>query len=111
MLKSCDRCGHEEFADVLKHIALTGENAFLPNLAGSLKNQSLRLAGLGQREEALAAIEEAFTIGRDLAAAQPAVFADRLDAPFARRAVPVGPAGPHAWRVCSGQRRRGAAPP
>jgi hypothetical protein len=45
-------------------------DAFLPDLAASLNNQSLRLAGLGRREEALAAIEEAVTIRRDLARAR-----------------------------------------
>jgi hypothetical protein len=44
----------------------------------SLNNQSLRLAELGRREEALTAIEEAVTIRRDLAIIWPAVFADRL---------------------------------
>ena len=40
----------------------------------SLNNQSGRLADLGRREEALAAIEEAVTIRRDLAAARPDAF-------------------------------------
>ena len=39
-------------------------DAFLPNLAMSLNNQSNRLAELGRREEALAAIELAVTIRR-----------------------------------------------
>jgi len=34
-------------------------DAFLPNLATSLNNQSLRLAALGRREEAQAAANEA----------------------------------------------------
>ena len=46
-------------------------DAFLPDLATSLNNQSNRLSELGRREEALAAIEEAVTIRRELAAAQP----------------------------------------
>ncbi len=41
----------------------------------SLNNQSSCLSGLGRREEALAAIEEAVTIRRELARARPAVFA------------------------------------
>lgn len=43
----------------------------------SLNNQSGSLSGLGRREEGLAAIEEAVTIRRDLAAARPAVFAGK----------------------------------
>ena len=40
----------------------------------SLNNQSSRLADLGRREEALAAIEEAVTIYRALAEARPDAF-------------------------------------
>ena len=40
----------------------------------SLTNLSVRLAGLGRREDALAAIEEAATIHRELAAARPDAF-------------------------------------
>jgi hypothetical protein len=43
-------------------------------LAGSLNNLSVRLAGLGRREEALAAIQEAVAICRELAAARPDAF-------------------------------------
>src|SRR2546430_13666044 len=39
-------------------------DAFTPDLAGSLYNLSNRLAGLGRREEALAAIDEAVTLYR-----------------------------------------------
>ena len=40
----------------------------------SLNNLSVRLADLGRREEALAAIQEAVTIRRELAAARPDAF-------------------------------------
>ena len=40
----------------------------------SLNNLSVRLGDLGRREEALAAIEEAITIRRELAAARPDAF-------------------------------------
>jgi Tetratricopeptide repeat len=43
-------------------------------LAGSQNNLSLRLAGLGRREEALAAIEEAVGIYKELAAGRPDAF-------------------------------------
>ncbi len=49
-------------------------DAFLPDLAMSLNNQSNRLAGLGRREEALAAIEQATGIYRQLAEARPDAF-------------------------------------
>ena len=49
-------------------------DAFLPDLATSLNNQSLRLADLGRREEALAAIEQATGIYRQLAEARPDAF-------------------------------------
>jgi Tetratricopeptide repeat/Anaphase-promoting complex subunit 5 len=47
-------------------------------LAEALRNLSNRLAGLGRREEALAAIEEATGLYRELAAARPDAFGGRL---------------------------------
>ena len=44
----------------------------------ALNNQSRCLSGLGRREDALAAINEAVTIRRQLAAARPQVFNARL---------------------------------
>src|ERR1039457_82062 len=52
--------------------------AVLPNLASSLNNQSNRLAALGRREDALAAIDEAVTIRRQLADARPDAFLPHL---------------------------------
>ena len=49
-------------------------DAFRPDLAGSLSNLSNRFSALGRREEALAAIEEAVAIQRDLAATRPDAF-------------------------------------
>ena len=43
-------------------------DAFRPDLASSLNNLSVDLGELGRREEALAAIQEAVTIRRELAA-------------------------------------------
>ena len=54
--------------------ALGGEPDAARRLAGSLNNLSNRLADLGRREEALAAIQEAATIHRELAAARPDAF-------------------------------------
>ena len=54
--------------------ALGGEPDAASRLAGSLNNLSLRLADLGRREDALAAIQEAVTIRRELAAARPDAF-------------------------------------
>ena len=51
--------------------ALGGEPDAANRLAGSLNNLSVRLADLGRREEALAAIQEAADIYRELAAARP----------------------------------------
>ena len=52
----------------------TRPDAFLPDLAESLNNQSARLPALGQPEEALAAVEQAVTIRRQLAEARPDAF-------------------------------------
>ena len=51
-----------------------GEPDAASRLARSLNNQSVRLADLGRREDALAAIEEAAGIRRELAAARPDAF-------------------------------------
>ena len=51
-----------------------GEPDAASRLAGSLNNLSVRLADLGRREDALAAIEEAAGIYRELAAARPDAF-------------------------------------
>ncbi|HXL87677.1 MAG TPA: tetratricopeptide repeat protein [Streptosporangiaceae bacterium] len=53
-------------------------DAFLPDLAMLLNNQSNQLLGLERREEALAAVKEAVTIRRALARTQPAAFLPRL---------------------------------
>ena len=51
-----------------------GEPAAASRLALSLNNLSIRLGDLGRPEDALAAIEEAVTIRRELAAARPDAF-------------------------------------
>ena len=70
-------------------------------LAGALNNLSIRLADLGQREDALAASEEAVTIYRELAEARPDAFrpdlATSLDRPGSRPSRP-GSAGGRAGR-------------
>ena len=48
--------------------------AFRPDVAAALTNQSVQLAGLGRREEALVASEEAVAIRRGLTAARPDAF-------------------------------------
>jgi hypothetical protein len=53
-------------------------DAFLPDLAMSLNNQSNQLAALGRREDALAVIEEAVTIRRQLADTRPGIYMDSL---------------------------------
>jgi hypothetical protein len=45
----------------------------------SLNNLSVRLGDLGRREEALAAIEEAVTVRRELAARWPDVYQQELE--------------------------------
>ena len=54
--------------------ALGGEPDAASRLAGSLNNLSVRLGDLGRREEALAAIQEAVSTYRELAAARPDAF-------------------------------------
>ena len=64
----------EEAVAIRRELARARPDAFLPDLAMSLNNQSADLADMGRREEALAAIEEAIAIRRSLARAQPDTF-------------------------------------
>ena len=52
----------EEAVQVHWWLAAERPEVFLPDLALSLNNPSLRLADLGRREQALTAVEEAVTI-------------------------------------------------
>jgi hypothetical protein len=65
--------------EIRRELARTRPDAFLPGLASSLNNFSLRLAGLGRREEGLEAITEAVEICRELARERPAVHQDALE--------------------------------
>ena len=61
-----------------RQLAAARPDAFTPNLAGMVSNLSLRLSGLGRREDALAAGEEAVALYRQLAAARPDAFTPNL---------------------------------
>src|SRR5258705_9950499 len=63
----------EEAVTAYRELAAARPDAFLPDLALALNNQSIRLADLG-RGGAQAANEEAVTAHRQLAAAPPAAF-------------------------------------
>ena len=63
-----------------RRLARANPAAYEPDLAASLNNLSVRLAGAGQREEGLAAIEEAVEIYRRLARANPAAYEPDLAA-------------------------------
>ncbi|HEY3981052.1 MAG TPA: tetratricopeptide repeat-containing serine protease family protein [Streptosporangiaceae bacterium] len=54
--------------------AAAGRDLTAPDLAGSLNELSVRLADLGRREDALAAIEEAVEVYRRLAGEQPGLY-------------------------------------
>ena len=64
---------------VLLPDGLPSPAAFRPDLAPSLNNLSADLAGLGRQEDALAAIQEAVTIRRELAARWPDVYHQELE--------------------------------
>ena len=64
----------DEAVTAYRDLAGARPDAFLPDLASSLNNQSNQLSGLGRREEALTAINEAVTIRRALAGARPDAF-------------------------------------
>ncbi|QXJ23628.1 tetratricopeptide repeat protein [Actinomadura graeca] len=63
-----------EAVEVYRTLAEARPDAFLPDLATSLNNQSGCLSDLGRREEALEAITEAVEVYRTLAEARPDAF-------------------------------------
>ena len=80
----------DEAVTAYRALAEARPDAFLPDLAMSLNNQSERLSDLGRREGALGAIDEAVTIRRALAAGPPRRLPPR---PRHVAEQPVGPAG------------------
>jgi tetratricopeptide (TPR) repeat protein len=68
----------QQRVDGSRQRAQTDPDAFLPDLAMSLNNLSIRLADVGRREDALAASEEAVVIRRTLAEARPDAFLPNL---------------------------------
>ncbi len=63
-----------ELAEVLTAQALTGSQGDLELRAGHLNNLGARLSGLGRREDALSATQEAVDIYRDLSRTRPDAF-------------------------------------
>jgi tetratricopeptide (TPR) repeat protein len=72
---------------------IDGQPDAASRLAGSLSNLSVRLAGLGRREEALAAITEATETCRELAAARPDAFRPGPATSLSNLAVLLGELG------------------
>ena len=68
----------EETVALYRELAAARPDAFRPDLARSLRNQSAYLSHLGQRQESLAAAEEAVALYRELAAARPDAFRPAL---------------------------------
>ena len=60
-------------------ILATRPDVFRPDLSRLLNNLSVWLADVGRREQALAAIEKAVTIGRELAARWPDAYQQELE--------------------------------
>jgi tetratricopeptide (TPR) repeat protein len=76
-----------EAVTTYRQLADARPDAFLPDLAASLNNQSGCLSELGRREEALAAIGEAVTTYRQLADARPDAFLPDLAASLNNQSV------------------------
>ncbi|MER5399311.1 tetratricopeptide repeat protein, partial [Streptomyces sp. NPDC002599] len=83
----------QQLTDRYRALTATDPDAFLPDLATSLNNLSVRLGDLGRREEALAAIEEAVTVRRKLAAARPDAFLPNLATSLNNLSVDLGELG------------------
>ena len=78
---------------ICRELAAARPDAFRPGLAASLNNLSVRLADLGRREEALAAIQEAAQTYRELAAARPDAFRPGLAASLNNLSVQLADLG------------------
>lgn len=68
-----------------RELAEARPDAFRPDLAASLTNQTLILRALERRDEALKTITEAIAVWRVLAARQPDLYQDRLNMVLALR--------------------------
>lgn len=68
----------EEAVASYRQLAQARPDAFLPDLAASLDNQSTRLAELGRAVEALTGIKEEVTIRRRLVVANPFAYEPNL---------------------------------
>jgi hypothetical protein len=79
--------------DAYRELAAAQPDRFRAPLAGSLTNLSRRLNDVGQREEALAAVEEAVAIRRELAAAQPEAYQASLAASLNDQSKRLGDLG------------------
>jgi hypothetical protein len=75
-----------------RRLAETNPDAYLPHLATSLNNLSLRLRDVGRREEGLAAIREAVEACRALAEANPAAYLPDLARSLNNLSVHLGDA-------------------
>ncbi|MCE9622687.1 MAG: tetratricopeptide repeat protein [Actinomycetia bacterium] len=83
----------ERIAATLRELAEANPAAYLPNLATSLNNLSVRLGELGRREEGLVAIQEATSIRRRLAEANPAAHLPDLAMSLNNLSVDLGGLG------------------
>ncbi|MGC4799214.1 hypothetical protein ACLQ3H_34500, partial [Micromonospora saelicesensis] len=63
---------------IRRRLAEINPAAYLPNLATSLNNLSIRMGELGRRDEGLAVSEEATAIYRRLTEANPAAYLPNL---------------------------------
>jgi len=90
----CHRPGFEVVppAETYWELAAARPDAII-GLAASLNNLSAQLRELGRREEALAAIQEAVTIRRELAAARPDAFRPGLAVSLTNLAIYLGDLG------------------
>jgi len=83
----------DQIAEWGRSLAEADPAAWLPALASSLNNLSVRLANAGRRDEALAAIEEAVGVYRSLAEANPSAYLPHLATSLNNLSVDLGDCG------------------
>ncbi|MFB7675809.1 tetratricopeptide repeat protein [Kitasatospora purpeofusca] len=89
--------------DRYRTLAATDPDTYLPDLATSLNNLSVRLGEVGRRAEGLAAVEEAVAIRRTLAEANPDAYLPDLAGTLNNLSIDLGGAGRRAEGLAAGQ--------
>ncbi|MFC8339837.1 tetratricopeptide repeat protein, partial [Streptomyces rubiginosohelvolus] len=94
-------------ADRFQALAAENPDTFLPNFASALSNLSIRLGGVGRRDEGLAAAQEAAGHYRTLADANPDAYLPNLATALNNLSALLGQVGRHDEGLAAAQEAAG----